>query len=48
MLSCTMVGAMLVWIAIVGSPFSAVIPGAVLLALLAVAAPSLLRLRSRD
>src|SRR5262245_60658099 len=45
MLACTMVGAMTFWIVVAGSVGNAVIPGFVLVALLAVAAPSLLRLR---
>src|SRR5262245_11866629 len=45
MLACTMVGAMTYWIVKVGSIGAAIIPGFVLAALVAVAAPSLLRLR---
>jgi len=45
-LSCTMVGAMTFWIVVAHAPFAAIIPGFVLVAILAVATPSLLRLRS--
>jgi putative oxidoreductase len=45
-LSCTMVGAMTFWIVVAHLPFAAIIPGFVLAALVAVAAPSLLRRRS--
>jgi hypothetical protein len=45
-LSCTMIGAMTFWIVVARQPFAAIIPGFVLAALVAVAAPSLLRLRS--
>jgi len=46
-LSCTMVGAMTFWIVVAHAPFAAIIPGFVLAALIAVAAPSLLRAASR-
>ena len=45
-LSCTMIGAMTFWIVVARQPFAAIIPGFVLAALVAVAAPSLLRRRS--
>jgi len=47
-LACTMVGAMTFWIAVARQPFAAIIPGFVLVALVAVATPSLLRLRRRS
>jgi len=43
-LSCTMLGAMTFWIVAAHQPFAAIIPGFVLAALLAVAAPRVLRL----
>ena len=45
-LSCTMIGAMTFWIAVAHAPFDAVIPGVVLIALLGVAAPSLVSFAS--
>jgi uncharacterized membrane protein YphA (DoxX/SURF4 family) len=45
MLACTMVGAMTFWIVKAGSVGNALIPGFVLVALVAIATPSLLRLR---
>ena len=44
MLACTMVGAMVAWIFFLGVPFNAVFPGALLLALLVVAAGDLANL----
>ncbi len=48
MLACTMVGAMTFWVVVAKQPFAAIIPGFVFVALLAVAAPRLLQLRSRS
>jgi hypothetical protein len=44
MLACTMVGTMTFWIVVAWSVGNALIPGSVLVALLAVASPTVLRL----
>lgn len=38
LLACTMIGAMVAWITVLRTPFNAVIPGAILIALIAVGA----------
>jgi len=47
MLAATMLGAMIAWVFLLGVPFNAVFPGALLIGLIVVAAESLVNLFSR-
>ena len=47
MLAATMLGAMAAWVFLLGAPFNAVFPGALLIGLIVVAAESLVNLFSR-
>jgi hypothetical protein len=47
MLACTMLGAMAAWVFLLGAPFNAVFPGALLAGLILVAAEDLVNLYSR-
>ena len=47
MLAVTMLGAMIAWVFLLGAPFNAVFPGALLIGLIVIAAEDLVKLSQR-